>query len=65
MITKNIANKLLNRNPDKYHNLHKDIVGNRSGLTLEQYLSHAVLIGLIIGFIFGICGFLLDMLLFS
>jgi len=58
MITENIAYKLINKNPEKYHNLHRDIVGNRSGLTLEQYLNHAVLIGLIIGIIFGICGFL-------
>jgi len=64
-----IAEKLITRwvlkNPDKYQSLHIDIVGIRSGKTLEQFLSQAVLVGICTGVLFGLIGIAIGYVLFT
>ena len=42
MIPAWVVNRLVYKNPEKYHDLHIDLIGIRSGLTLEQFLNRAV-----------------------
>ncbi|MDD1729800.1 MAG: type II secretion system F family protein, partial [Methanospirillum sp.] len=65
MIADKIVKNWIYKNPDKFHSLHTDIIGIRSGLTVEQFLNRAILAGLATGIIFGICGFILGFALFS
>lgn len=64
-----IAEKLITRwvlkNPEKYQSLHIDIIGIRSGKTLEQFLSQAVLVGICTGFLFGLIGIVIGYVLFT
>lgn len=64
-----IAEKLITRwvlkNPEKYQSLHIDIIGIRSGKTLEQFLSQAVLVGICTGILFGLIGIAIGYVLFT
>jgi len=65
MIPAWIVNRLVYKNPEKYHDLHIDLIGIRSGLTLEQYLNRAILGGIGTGIFFGLIGIIVGFALFS
>ncbi len=65
MIPAWVVNRLVYKNPDKYHDLHIDLIGIRSGLTLEQFLNRAVLVGIGTGIFLGLLGFITGFALFS
>ena len=65
MIAGKFVKRMVFRNPDKYHNLHKDLIGIRSGLTLEQFLNQAILVSIGVGIFCGIIGFITGFALFS
>lgn len=65
MIPAWLVNWLVYKNPEKYHDLHIDLIGIRSGLTLEQYLKRAILAGIGTGILFGLIGIIIGFALFS
>jgi flagellar protein FlaJ len=65
MIPAWVVNRLVYKNPEKYHDLHIDLIGIRSGLTLEQFLNRAVLVGIGTGIFLGLLGCITGFALFS
>jgi len=65
MIFSQIINWFIYRNPEKYQNLHTNLLGIRSGQTLDQYLNRALLVGVGTGVFFGLLGFVIGFALFS
>jgi len=65
MIFTRLVKWFVSKNPDKYHNLHLDLIGIRSGLTLEQFLNRALLVGLGTGIVLGVVGLIFGYVLFT
>ena len=65
MIAGKIVNWMVFRNPEKYHDLHNNLMGIRSGLTLEQFLNTAILASIGVGIFCAIIGFITGFALFS
>ncbi|QXO94831.1 type II secretion system F family protein [Methanospirillum purgamenti] len=65
MITSRIVTWLVYKNPKKYGDIHNDLIGIRSGKTLEQFLNQALMVGILTGLIFGLIGVITGYALFS